>query len=391
MTCWLQDALGVEQLRNVGIGKRVIQNQSKSVAQKLEDGHRESRIQFNAKKKSRSKSFNVVIVVVVALASIVTLQKHPVGSSSVNSYCVSLVKNGIRRQSQENEISAQSGAAPVVDDNESQCFVLPFKTTNQSLLMTDRCSSDLFFRLTKLMGNRDETSFAAYFENSLADSIKRKSLVIHDMDMTTLKPEQCLNDSVLNFWFKWITTPRSPHDQASSVYICSTYLLSGVLTEGYSDRMKKFLNKVNIFKKKIVMFPVHLAHHWSLVAVLNPNLIQQTKTRWGDSSYTRDITAMIHLDSLGSGTVHSRKLVAQAVRNVLNAEWRRHHGTTLDSSYQMPFTHRHKSFQLHCPKGECNLFGFHFHCAELSTAFVLSLTYIGLICHSSSVSVSVFF
>ena len=175
------------------------------------------------------------------------------------------------------------------------------------------------------------------------------------MDLATLKPEQWLNDAVLQFWFKWISTPRCPDDNVSSVHICSTYLLSGVLSEGYSERMKKFLKNVNIFEKKIVMFPVHLASHWSLVAVLNPNLIKQTKAKFGDPSYSRELTAMIHLDSLRSRTLHSRKQLAQAVRNVLNAEWRRHHDDALDR-YEMPFSHRHKSFQLHCPTGEKELY-----------------------------------
>lgn len=118
--------------------------------------------------------------------------------------------------------------------------------------------------------------------------------------------------------------------------------------------MKKFLKNVNIFEKKIVMFPVHLASHWSLVAVLNPNLIKQTKARFGDTTYSKDVTAMIHLDSLGSGTLHNRREIAQAVRNVLNAEWRRHHDDALDR-FEMPFSHRHKSFQLHFPEGERSL------------------------------------
>ena len=359
MTSWLQNVLGVKQLRDKGIRVKEIKEQSKSVADKLQAGHSESVIQFNARKEGLSKPLTTIIVV-VALSSIATLQQHDAKSSSARTVCDDLVRAGIRQQ--QNVILSESPTAlaqksfapvPVAVDISSQCFVMPFKTSNSSLLLADRFSADLSLRLAKLIGQDDASTYATFFENSLWDSIKR-NLIVHGMDLATLKPGQWLNDAVLQFWFKWISTPRSPDDNASSVHICSTYLLSGVLSEGYSDTMKKFLNKVNIFEKKIVMFPVHLASHWSLVAVLNPKLIKQTKARFGDLTYSGDVTAMIHLDPLGSGTVHSRKQIAQAVRNVLNSEWRRHHDDALDS-YETPFTHRHKSFQLHCPEGERSL------------------------------------
>ena len=366
MTSWLQNVLGVKQLRHKGIPVKVIKEQSKSVALQLQEGHRESVIQFNASKGGRSKP-PTTIIVAVALSSIATLQQHDAKSSSARKVCDDLVRAGIRQQQQQNVILSESPSAltqksfapvPVAVDISSQCFVLPFKTNNSSLLLADRCLSDLSLRLAKLIGLDDASTYSTFFENSLWDSMKR-NLIVHGMDLATLKPGQWLNDAVLQFWFKWISTPRCPDDNASSVHICSTYLLSGVLSEGYSDRMKKFLKKVNIFEKKIVMFPVHLASHWSLVAVLNPNLIKQTKARFGDTTYSRDVTAMIHLDSLGSVSVHSRKQIAQAVRNVLNAEWRRHHGDALLDRFEMPFSHRHKSFQMHCPEGERTLFGVH--------------------------------
>lgn len=361
MTSWLRTVLGVKQLRNKGILIKVIKEQSKSVALKLQEGHRESVIQFNARKGGPSELLTTIIVV-VALSSIVTLQQHDVKSPNARTVCDDLVRAGIRQQ--QNVISAEPPSAssvtqksftplPVAVDILSQCFVIPFKTSNSSLLLADKCSTDLSHRLAKLIGQDDASNYAAFFENSLRDSMKR-NLIVHGMDLATLKPGQWLNDAVLQFWFKWISTPRCPGDNASSVHICSTYLLSGVLSEGYSDTMKKFLKNVNIFEKKIVMFPVHLASHWSLVAVLNPNLIKQTKARFGDTTYSKDVTAMIHLDSLGSGTLHNRREIAQAVRNVLNAEWRRHHDDALDR-FEMPFSHRHKSFQLHFPEGERSL------------------------------------
>eukprot|EP00984_Skeletonema_dohrnii_P033870 scaffold31937_cov184-Skeletonema_dohrnii-CCMP3373.AAC.1 len=55
---------------------------------------------------------------------------------------------------------------------------------------------------------------------------------------------------------------------------------------------------------------------------------------------------MIHLDSLGSSTVHDRHQLGWAIRGVLNVEWGRHFNDTLDKEAK-PFTHR--TFKLHYP------------------------------------------
>lgn len=243
MTSWLRTVLGVKQLRNKGILIKVIKEQSKSVALKLQEGHRESVIQFNARKGGPSELLTTIIVV-VALSSIVTLQQHDVKSPNARTVCDDLVRAGIRQQ--QNVISAEPPSAssvtqksftplPVAVDILSQCFVIPFKTSNSSLLLADKCSTDLSHRLAKLIGQDDASNYAAFFENSLRDSMKR-NLIVHGMDLATLKPGQWLNDAVLQFWFKWISTPRCPGDNASSVHICSTYLLSGVLSEGTVTR-----------------------------------------------------------------------------------------------------------------------------------------------------------
>lgn len=148
-----------------------------------------------------------------------------------------------------------------------------------------------------------------------------------------------------------MTTPRCPEDNTSSVHICSTFLLSSVLNDGYNERYQKWLKNVNIFDKSMVLFPVHLAHHWSLIVVLNPKLINQTKRRWNDPMYTGDVFAMIHLDCLGCGTVHNKQHLARAVRGILNKEWDKYNNNALDKTNR-PFSHRHESCKLYSPKGE---------------------------------------
>ena len=351
VTTWLQKVLCVKQLRHKGIPKKEIKKQSMVAAQNLVEGHRETKLRFNPKHKSKAPN---AVIVLVSLVNIMDLQKHSLESPVCQAICDSLVSSGISSLESsslpEAESSFREKVSTAVNANDSHCFALPFKTNDQSLLSADRFSSDLSSRLSCLANGRDIPSLSAYFENSLRDNIKRNAAVVHGMDFATLEPEKCLNDAVLNFWFKWVTTPRCPEDNTSSVHICSTFFLSGVLNDGYNKRYQKWLKNVNIFDKSMVLFPVHLAHHWSVIVVLNPKLIKQTKQRWNDPSYTRDVFAMIHLDSLGSGTVHNKQQLARAVRDILNKEWDKYNNNALDKT-DRPFNHRHESCKLLSPKG----------------------------------------
>lgn len=373
VTCWLRRVLGAKpprnkgitvsqaqvfgekQLRDRGITKSSIKKKSKEAAKLLQEGRRDVRLEFTATKLVKT---DTIVCVVVSLASILTLQKYAVDSLVCQSVCNESVRVGVLVQESENEIermTANTSRRLVFDDfapidsSSAQCFTLPFKSNNLSLLSADAHSRELSTRLARHSTNTD-ASFAQYFEHSLADTVGNNSLVVNGMDASTLKPERCLNDSIINFWMSWLVTPRSPQDTSSPIHAFSTHFLAGVMTNGYTDSLQRWLKRVNIFEKKLLLFPVHLGHHWSLIAVLNPKLIKQTRARWGSNNYTRNVTCMLRLDSLGCTTIHDGSQLAYAIRLVLNKEWGRHFNTNLDQDSR-PFNHRDKACQLHFPQG----------------------------------------
>ena len=347
--------LGVTQLRNKGITKSSILSKSEEAEELLKDGRRDVRLEFTATKKVKTA---MTVCVVVSLASILSLQKLAIGTAMCQSLCNESIRIGLMVQKSEDEIERKTANvsrrlvfddfAPI-DSNSARCFTLPFKSNNLSLLSADAHSRELSTRLARHSTNTD-ASFAQYFEHSLADTVGNNSLVVNGMDASTLKPERCLNDSIINFWMSWLITPRSPQDTNSPIHAFSTHFLAGVMTNGYTDSLQRWLKRVNIFEKKLLLFPVHLGHHWSLIAVLNPKLIKQTRARWGSNNYTRNVTCMLRLDSLGCTTIHDGSQLAYAIRLVLNKEWGRHFNTNLDQDSR-PFNHRDKACQLHFPQG----------------------------------------
>eukprot|EP00986_Skeletonema_menzelii_P014628 scaffold9845_cov87-Skeletonema_menzelii.AAC.1 len=217
VTTWLQKVLCVKTLRHRGIPKKEIKKRSIVAAQNLVEGHRETKLRFNPTHKSKAPN---AVIVLVSLVNIMDLQKHSLDSPVCQAICDSMVSSGISSLESsslpEAESSFREKVSTAVNANASHCFALPFKTNDQSLLSADRFSSDLSSRLSCLANGRDIPSLSAYFENSLRDNIKRNAAVVHGMDFATLEPEKCLNDAVLNFWFKWVTTPRCPEDNTSS-------------------------------------------------------------------------------------------------------------------------------------------------------------------------------
>eukprot|EP00985_Skeletonema_marinoi_P026038 scaffold19800_cov87-Skeletonema_marinoi.AAC.1 len=141
------------------------------------------------------------------------------------------------------------------------CFTLPFRSTSRHFLSCDEHSSVIH---TRRGGSNGDSCTSKYFENSLHDTIGKELIIINGMDVNTLMPDKWLNDAIVNFWIKWVSVPRSPNDLASKVHVFSSHFLSSVLTNNYSPGLKRWLRKINIFEKKLLLFPFHGAGHWSL-------------------------------------------------------------------------------------------------------------------------------
>ena len=314
-----------------GISDHDVQDLANDIIDRMETGEESFLFDF------RPTGSNNNIQVAVSSSDMLWLQKMDPDPSSqkTRQLCKGLVAatSKTMASAQKSSRPAPGGYRTFVTGNE-HCFTLPFVSTNPSQLLACGMHS------TEISNHRDGSNGNGnYFWNSLRDTIGRNPIIINGMDVRTLLPETWLNDSIVNFWMKWVGIPQSPNDLASQVYVFSSHFLSSVLLNSYSSDLKRWLRKINIFDKKLLLFPFHGVNHWSLVAVYNPSLIKQTSKRWGDASYTNEVSCMVHFDSLGRKTTHNRSDIAWAIRLVLNSEWDRHYNTSLDKTSR-PFTHR---------------------------------------------------
>ncbi|XP_069829895.1 sentrin-specific protease 5 [Dendropsophus ebraccatus] len=84
-------------------------------------------------------------------------------------------------------------------------------------------------------------------------------------DLVTLDEQQWLNDQVINMYGDLImdTAP-------DKIHFFNTFFHKQLVTKGY-DGVKRWTKKVDLFRKTLLLIPIHLQVHWALVGVHIPN------------------------------------------------------------------------------------------------------------------------
>ena len=248
----------------------------------------------------------------------------------------------------------------VIANNET-CFILPFRLSPNrregSFGIADATCSLFDSRPLPLLndgGDMHDNNLVepneSFFENSMHDTLGNRSIIVNGHDLSTLNPGTCVNDSIINFFMKWLVFQRYVNDKSINTHVFNTHFMSRLIADGYSDELKRWVRRIDIFKKSFLIFPCHLNHHWSMLVVVNPGSIMQTRRRWKNESYTGEVAAMIHLDPLGTRTLHDPRTFSEIIRNVLNWELDHRQGNAPDQ-LSRPFSNR-SIFRLHLPKGE---------------------------------------
>lgn len=307
---------------------------------------------------------------------LVELCRHNITSSQFLSICSAMVQQNENRHLLNEVQRFRSGAEPsfvrqcdmfgyahldsVIANNET-CFILPFRLSPNrregSFGIADATCSLFDSRpLPQLDDGHDMHANnlvepnESFFENSMHDTLGNRSIIVNGHDLSTLDPGTCVNDSIINFFMKWLVFQRYVNDKSINTHVFNTHFMSRLIADGYSDELKRWVRRIDIFKKSFLIFPCHLSHHWSMLVVVNPGSIMQTRRRWRNESYTGEVAAMIHLDPLGTRTLHDPGTFSEIIRNVLNWEWDHRQGNAPDQLIR-PFSNR-SIFRLHLPQGE---------------------------------------
>ncbi|KFP34175.1 Sentrin-specific protease 5, partial [Colius striatus] len=86
-------------------------------------------------------------------------------------------------------------------------------------------------------------------------------------DLATLEGQNWLNDQIINMYGELIMDAVP-----EKVHFFNSFFHRQLVTKGYNG-VKRWTKKVDLFKKTLLLIPIHLEVHWSLITVNIPNRI----------------------------------------------------------------------------------------------------------------------
>ncbi|NXY27038.1 SENP2 protease, partial [Atrichornis clamosus] len=112
-----------------------------------------------------------------------------------------------------------------------------------------------------------EKEISAAFESGEPEDVLSSGfrLTITRDDIRTLLPLRWLNDRIMNFYISLIEE-RSMQEGYPSVYAFNTFFYPK-LNATSQKAVKRWTKDVDIFKHDIILVPIHLRNHWTLLAV----------------------------------------------------------------------------------------------------------------------------
>jgi Ulp1 family protease len=147
-----------------------------------------------------------------------------------------------------------------------------------------------------------------------------------DFDHQSLNPEVYVNDNVIDFWMMWVT--RNVLDQVSSIVIFTSHFYSCLINNNFGlKHASQWIQnrRVDIFLKQIIMFPINLDKHWSLMVAYYPGSVSNCCAAKSLND-TDCAPIMLHLDSL---LLHNGRIISEKLRMFLSWEWSKKKGQSI--------------------------------------------------------------
>ncbi|CBJ29995.1 conserved unknown protein [Ectocarpus siliculosus] len=108
-------------------------------------------------------------------------------------------------------------------------------------------------------------------------------------DVIRLQENVFLNDTIIDFYLRYLLSREDSFAEGlapSSVHAFSPLVVQGITNvadaaepEAYWRKVQKWTKGLDLFSKKIVLFPINSALHWSLLVLINPDLFEKRVTQ----------------------------------------------------------------------------------------------------------------
>lgn len=100
--------------------------------------------------------------------------------------------------------------------------------------------------------------------------MKYENIEIHSKDLECLDGGQYLNDTIINFYLKYMYRSLLNNKQQQQVHVFDSFF-SEALDHIDRERTLRWLRRINIFEKDYLLIPAIIDRHWFLMIVCFPN------------------------------------------------------------------------------------------------------------------------
>ncbi|KAL6179345.1 hypothetical protein ACLB2K_050861 [Fragaria x ananassa] len=154
-------------------------------------------------------------------------------------------------------------------------------------------------------------NFDEDFENFVYPEGDPDSVTISKRDVDLLQPEIFINDTLIDFYIKYLENQIQP-DEKHRFYFFNSFFFRKLVDldkdpssvaggRAAFQRVRKWTRKVDLFEKDYIFIPVNFNLHWTLIVICHPGEMARYNVR--DSGKAIKVPCILHLDSLkGSHT-----------------------------------------------------------------------------------------
>lgn len=187
---------------------------------------------------------------------------------------------------------------------------------------------------------------------------------ISERDIELLLPERFINDTIIDFYIKYISNRiRPPERQRFHFFNCFFFRKLADLDKDSSrvhdgaeafQNVRKWTKNVDLFAKDFIFIPVNFSLHWSLIIICHPGEVTKSEDELQNSN---KLPCILHMDSIRG----SHRGFTNLFQSYLLEEWKERHieaGNISGNFGRLPF------YSLELPQQQnsfdCGLFLLHY-------------------------------
>ncbi|XP_039161677.1 probable ubiquitin-like-specific protease 2B isoform X5 [Eucalyptus grandis] len=209
-------------------------------------------------------------------------------------------------------------------------------------------------------------NFDEPFEEFIYPKGEADAVSISKRDVDLLQPETFINDTIIDFYIKYLKNQIQPDEKHRYHFFNSFFFRKladldkdpSSASDGRAAflRVRKWTRKLNLFDKDYIFIPVNFNLHWSLIVICHPG--EAASFRDEDSRQSPKVPCILHMDSIKG----SHDGLKNLVQSYLWEEWKER-GNKTSEDISSKFTNL-RFVALELPQQEnsfdCGLFLLHY-------------------------------